>query len=83
MLIAARLGLVSSFVNLLVNVPDIHFSLLELVRCFPAHINEVTRETLTRMAMQVAIYALLKTAIELEFLLSWERGNGPLPVQAM
>ncbi|KAK4778379.1 hypothetical protein SAY87_018566 [Trapa incisa] len=33
--------------------------------------------------MQVAIYALLKTAIEVEFLLSRERGNGHLPVQAI
>ncbi|PKI39576.1 hypothetical protein CRG98_040046 [Punica granatum] len=30
---------------------------------------------------QVAVYALLKTAIGVEFLLSRERSNGPLPVQ--
>lgn len=43
----------------------------------------MTIEILTRMAMQVAIYALLETAIEVDLLLSWDHGNGPFPVQAM
>lgn len=35
------------------------------------------------MAVQVAIYALLKTAIEVEILLSHDRHSNPSPVKEM
>lgn len=41
------------------------------------------QESLTHMALQVAVYALLKMAIEVENLLSHERHNNPAPVKEM
>lgn len=42
---------------------------------------QIGTRSLTCMASQVAIYALLKMAIEVEVLLSHERHNNPSPVK--
>ena len=43
----------------------------------------MVEESLTAMILQVAVYAMLKTAIEVEILLSQERYNNPSPIRKM